>query len=189
MLSTLKRRLRRNTSNDDDAPAHPVNYTKEHVRLAKTITRRKKLTGLFWTHLPYIRFALALIGILWLLALPYEGLWKGTYIDEHAIQPAQVSLSYDWANVHKADLYLDQLELLVNASRADRSEYLQSAFSTAGLWTGNTSSSTFAHVAPPRSSGTEVILLSANWVSREGSPNLRGVAMLLSLGDFLRGTS
>lgn len=31
--------------------------------------------------------------------------------------------------------------------------------------------------------------MSANWVSRDGVPNLRGVATLLSLGHFLRGTS
>ena len=31
------------------------------------------------------------ISIGWLLVLPYDGLWKHTYIDEHALQPAQVS--------------------------------------------------------------------------------------------------
>jgi len=68
-----------------------------------------------------------------------------------------------------------------------RSTYLQSAFSSSGIHSSNTSTSTYAHITPPRSSGTEMILLSANWVSRDGSPNLRGVAMLLSLADFLQG--
>lgn len=36
------------------------------------------------------RIILASIGVLWILALPYEGLWKNTYMDEHAVQPAQV---------------------------------------------------------------------------------------------------
>lgn len=58
-----------------------------------------------------------------------------------------------------------------------------------GVNTGNTSLSTYAHVQPPRSAGTETILLSANWVSRDGTPNLRGVATLLALGDFFRGKS
>lgn len=37
------------------------------------------------------RGALIGVALLWLLALPYDGLWKHTYVDEHAIQPAQVS--------------------------------------------------------------------------------------------------
>lgn len=135
------------------------------------------------------RVALAGVGILWLLALPYEALWKRTYIDEHAIQPGQVTLYYDWANVHSADLYLNSLETLSqqNATQEERSDYLQESFSVAGLRTGNTSTSTWAHVTPPRSAGTEVILITANWLSKEGGLNLRGVAMLLSLGEFLRG--
>ena len=129
------------------------------------------------------------MGILWLLALPYEALWKRTYIDEHAIQPGQVTLYYDWGNVHSADLYLSSLEALSerNASREERSDYLQDAFSAAGLRTDNTSTSTWAHVTPPRSAGTEVILITANWQSKEGGLNLRGIAMLLSLGKLLRG--
>lgn len=39
-----------------------------------------------------LRLLLVIVGIAWLLALPYEGLWKETYVDEHAIQPAQVSV-------------------------------------------------------------------------------------------------
>ena len=153
-----------------------------------------------------------MIGIVWLLVLPHEGLWKDTYVDEHALQPAQVStrfeirthrwqvtMYYDWADVHGADRYLDDLERLVNATIREyagqnraladrrRSTYIQTVFSSVGLSTSNTSESTYGHVRPPRSAGTETILISANWVSREGTPNLRGVAMLLSLGEFLRG--
>ena len=39
------------------------------------------------------RLLLALAGLVWLAALPYEGLWKRTYIDENALQPAQVGRS------------------------------------------------------------------------------------------------
>jgi glycosylphosphatidylinositol transamidase len=70
-----------------------------------------------------------------------------------------------------------------------RSEYLQETFSGIGLNTGNTSLSTYAHIQPPRSAGTETIILSANWVSRDGGPSLRGVATALALGDFLKGHS
>jgi len=71
-----------------------------------------------------VRVVLAVAGVLWLLALPYEGLWKDTYVDENAIQPAQVSnqiklhadakvtMYFDWENVHQADRYLEELERL-----------------------------------------------------------------------------
>lgn len=77
-----------------------------------------------------IRLIMVIVGYAWILALPYEGLWKGTYIDEHALQPGQVSqrqvrasrlneqvtMYFDWPNVHEADRYLDHLEQMVNAT-------------------------------------------------------------------------
>ncbi len=68
-----------------------------------------------------------------------------------------------------------------------RTTYLQDFFSDAGLSTSNTSTATYAHITPPRSAGTQTILVSANWKSRDGGPNLRGIAMLLSLAEFLKG--
>lgn len=62
------------------------------------------------------RATLTLVGVLWLLALPYEGLWKRTYVDEHALQPAQVAVYFGWANVHKADVYLAELERLSSSN-------------------------------------------------------------------------
>ena len=59
---------------------------------------------------------MVLISMLWVLALPYKGLWKATYIDENAISPGQVSMYFDWANVHQADRYLEQLEKIVNGT-------------------------------------------------------------------------
>ena len=143
------------------------------------------------------RTLLTFISFLWLAALPYEGLWKNTYIDEHAIQPAQVTLKYEWANVFAADRYLASLEEMAqrNASWTERSAWLQDSFAAAGLRSGEVEGdgvmggATWAHVTPPRSAGTEVILLSANWNSRDEGANLRGIAMLLSLGEFLRGES
>jgi glycosylphosphatidylinositol transamidase len=59
---------------------------------------------------------MVIISILWILALPHHSLWKRTYIDENAISPGQVSMYFDWANVHQADKYLDELEKIVNGT-------------------------------------------------------------------------
>ncbi|WWC62223.1 uncharacterized protein I303_104818 [Kwoniella dejecticola CBS 10117] len=182
MLSRLRRR-------DVGPPPDMknVNFTREHVSVSKTIARRKRVLGLVWDKIPLMRFLLATIGVLWLFALPLERLWKGNYVDEHALQPAQVNTKFDWDNVHKADLYLGDLERSVNSTFEERTAYLQNTFSASGLDTANTTKSTWAHVKPPRSKGTESILVSSNWVSRDGTPNLRGVATLLAMSDFLRG--
>ncbi|WWC69882.1 uncharacterized protein I206_103825 [Kwoniella pini CBS 10737] len=182
MLSRLRRR---ETGPPPDVKS--VNFTREHVSVSKTIARRKRVLALIWNKIPLIRFILASIGLLWLLLLPYEGLWKGTYVDEHALQPAQVNTKFDWDNVHKADLCLGGLEQIVDSSFEERTAYLQETFSQSGIHTSNTTKSTYAHIRPPRSKGTESILVSANWISRDGTPNLRGVATLLAMGDFLRG--
>lgn len=71
-----------------------VNYTAEHVALAKTVAKRNRILATVSSRIPLLRVVLALVGFAWLLALSYEGLWKGTYVDEHAVQPAQVSHRY-----------------------------------------------------------------------------------------------
>ena len=59
---------------------------------------------------------MVIASICWMLALPYRGLWKRTYIDENAISPSQVTMYFDWGNVHQADYYLEQLEGIVNGT-------------------------------------------------------------------------
>lgn len=60
------------------------------------------------------------LSMVWVLTLTYRGLWKRTYIDENAISPSQVTMYFDWSNVHKADTYLDQLEQIVEAPFDER---------------------------------------------------------------------
>lgn len=100
-----------------------------------------------------------------------------------------MTIYYDWAQVFRADRYLAELEALrdANATWDERRDFLSASFRAAGVTALNTTSSVLAHVTPPRSEGTEAILVSANWLSRNGEVNVRGVALLLSLAEFLRG--
>lgn len=132
---------------------------------------------------------LLVVALAWIAAIPHPRLWKGIFVDEHALIPAAQRSYYDWGNVHKADAYLAQLEELQarNASWAERRDYLLHELRAAGADAHNTSHAVYGRIVPPRAEGTEAILLTANWVSRDGGPNLRGVASLLSLVDFFRG--
>lgn len=68
------------------------------------------------------RLVLLIVALAWIAAIPHPRLWKGIFVDEHALIPAGQRSYYDWGNVHKADNYLAQLEELQarNASWDER---------------------------------------------------------------------
>lgn len=174
--------------------------TTEQVKLGRKIARQRWALNKAWANLNYVRcvhiikllmltfrLALGFVGFVWVLLLPHRALWKTTWVDENALSPAQATVYYDWADVHRADRYLDDIEKLgCDASWDGRKELLLHAFANAGVEAGNTTDAVWARVTPPRSEGTEALLVSANWLSRDGVCNKRGVALLLSLADFLR---
>ncbi|CAE7168512.1 unnamed protein product [Rhizoctonia solani] len=129
---------------------------------------------------------------------------RGTYIDENALQPGQVNTYWSWREVHAADRYLEDLEKLrdTNATSQQRASYLRDELAKLGLPTAVQPYTVYAPTgdiegvnvysiyAAPRSSGSEAIVLSASWKSlkwdEDGSLNLRGVATILSLAEYLK---
>jgi len=51
-----------------------------------------------------------------MLIIPHFMLGKRIYIDENALQPGQTMTHWSWADVHNADVYLEQLESLRDAN-------------------------------------------------------------------------
>ena len=94
------------------------------------LKRRKALDDAAWTHFPRLRTLLLVVGYVWMLLLPLKELSRETYIDENALQPGgvrsinflftavshsfvhQVHTNWNWGDVHRADLYLAELERL-----------------------------------------------------------------------------
>ncbi|EIM89833.1 Gaa1-domain-containing protein [Stereum hirsutum FP-91666 SS1] len=176
--------------------------SKAEVNVSR-IQRRRVLTGLLWRHLNALRLLLLLVGYAWLLFLPSPRLGSRTYIDENALQPAQVSTYWNWNDVHRADRYLDELELMRdrNASHEERANYFMTEFSKLGLpastqkYALSTSqeelvgTNAYAMFSSPRASGAEAMLISTSWLSQSGNGdalNLRGVATVLALSAFLK---
>ena len=58
------------------------------------------------------RLTLFAVGYLWMLAIPIIPTGTTDKIDENALLPGQVNTHWNWAEVHTADRYLDQLENL-----------------------------------------------------------------------------
>ncbi|KAF7440683.1 Glycosyl phosphatidyl inositol protein transamidase complex subunit [Pleurotus ostreatus] len=166
------------------------------------IRRRQTLVRHLSALISLINLALFVAGYVWMLVIPLPNLGRFTYIDENALQPGQVTTYFDWGNVHTADLYLTELESLrdSNATSAERASYITTQFKRLGLpaasqaykFDANAGSlkgvNAYAAFPSPRSSGTEAIVISASWLSRSGNDtlNLRGIATILALADYLK---
>ncbi|KIP12246.1 hypothetical protein PHLGIDRAFT_21074 [Phlebiopsis gigantea 11061_1 CR5-6] len=167
------------------------------------IQRRRKLGNLAWRLYPKLQILLLLVGYAWMLTIPSSLHVQRTYIDENALQPAQVNTYWNWGDVHRADLYLEELEALrdCNASSHEIATFLSTEFRKLGIpaamqeYTFDTRTgavhgmNAYAVLSSPRASGTEAIVVSASRRSQTGEPNLRGVATVLSLAAYLKGSS
>lgn len=171
------------------------------------VRRRRALIQKFYARLPVLKVLLFLVGYLWMVAIPYPDLGRTTYIDENALQPAQVATYWGWGDVHNADRYLEELEKLrdSNASSAELAEFVKTELQKIGLPAatqkyaftfGNsnvTGVNAYALSSSPRASGTEAMVISASWIRRRDDTseelNLRGVSTILALAKYLKGYS
>ncbi|TFK55129.1 Gaa1-domain-containing protein [Heliocybe sulcata] len=168
------------------------------------IQRRKALAAVLWKRLPVIRAALLLVGLLWMVIIPLPMLSQGTYIDENALQPAQVTTYWNWDEVHRADRYLDQIEewLQRNITSIEKADLLVTEFQKLGIPAATQhysytygdkvvqGANAYAVFSSPRASGAEAMVISASWLSRagegDGTLNRRGVPTVLALAAFLK---
>ncbi|KAF8447520.1 Gaa1-like protein [Boletus edulis BED1] len=169
------------------------------------LRRRKNATALIYRNLSKITTALLATGYLWMTLIPIPPLSQGVYIDENALQPAQVNTNWNWQDVHQADLYLHHLEGLrdKNATSEQRASFIRDEFAKLGLsaatqnYTFMTPSSNitginaYAILNSPRTPGSEAIVISASWLSEVGKEpyNLRGIATVIALAGFLKNYS
>ncbi|KAJ7709700.1 Gaa1-domain-containing protein [Mycena rosella] len=171
------------------------------------VQRRRAIISALTRRLHLIKFILFLVGYLWMAAIPSPRLGRGTYIDENALQPGQVNTYWNWGDVANADRYLGQLEGLrdANSTSEQRAKILMNEFIKLGMsastqgyvFTSSTGkvkgTNAYAVLSSPRTSGTEAMVISASWISRagegDGTLNLRGIATVLTLANFLKSYS
>ncbi|KAF9218285.1 hypothetical protein BS17DRAFT_811744, partial [Gyrodon lividus] len=169
------------------------------------LRRRKNAAELIYRNLSKITTALFALGYLWMILIPIPPLSQGVYIDENALQPAQVNTNWNWQDVHQADTYLHYLEGLRdgNATSEQRAQFIRNEFIKLGLaasiqnytFTASAGSvsgvNAYAVMTSPRASGSEAIVISASWLSEVGEElyNLRGVSIVLALSGFLKNYS
>ncbi|KAM6500391.1 Gaa1-like, GPI transamidase component domain containing protein [Amanita muscaria] len=168
------------------------------------LRRRQAVTAWFTRRAMMLRIVLFVVGYAWIISVPSPRLARGTYMDENALQPAQVNMYWNWGDVNNADRYLEELERLydVNATSEQRAQFFKAEFTKLGIaastqsysyTVGNTpikGVNAYAVLPSPRTSGTEAMVISASWMSRmdedQGTLNLRGVSSILALAAFLK---
>ncbi|CAG8511788.1 20515_t:CDS:10 [Gigaspora margarita] len=126
---------------------------------------------------------------------------KNTYISENALLPGQVNTYYSWSQVFDATAYRDRIESMSNLSNIEKVNYIEGELRKAGLKTATQNFSvissgkvisginTFGVLNSPRTDGTEALVLSAPWKSKDGvTTNVNGIAAVLSIVKFFKST-
>ncbi|CAG8565628.1 9198_t:CDS:10, partial [Dentiscutata erythropus] len=126
---------------------------------------------------------------------------KHTYISENALLPGQVNTYYSWSQVNDATIYKDRIESMANLSNIEKVNYIEEELRKAGLKTATQNFSVissgkvisginvFGVLNSPRTDGTEALVLSAPWKSKDGvTTNVNGIAAALSIGKFFKST-
>ncbi|KAK4700672.1 GPI-anchor transamidase subunit GAA1, partial [Phenoliferia sp. Uapishka_3] len=178
------------------------------ARMTASIQKRQKLIKRVQRAVPHFRTALVVAGSIYLVALPSELLARGSYVDENALQPAQVNTYWNWADVHIADGYANDVETWSrpNWDSNRRAEAIRDAFQQLGLsaatqgYQHNLSSSSktligtnaYGILQAPKTDGAESLVLGASWLSRSRDEqgnrriNTRGVATVLAVANYLK---
>ncbi|CAG8558496.1 12704_t:CDS:10 [Funneliformis caledonium] len=170
------------------------------VRSLARLRKRRRLIQTLKKWVPKLRYLLFAVGICWLFIFPSEQYHKNTYISENALLPGQVNTYYSWGQVFDATNFRDDISLMSNVSSIKRAVYIEEGLRKAGLktamqnFTVNVSgkkiygTNVYGLIKAPRADGTEALVLSAPWKSRDGKTiNINGIAAALSLGKFFKG--
>ncbi|KAG9325677.1 hypothetical protein KVV02_001161 [Mortierella alpina] len=162
-------------------------------------TQRRQIFGQFvlrW--MPVLSYVMVAVSFIWLLALPHQGYSKRTYISENALLPGSANVRFDYSDSLAAEAYRDTIQRISTLSSYERAQALEQEFSKIGLkaatqnYTLNTSTdskrgvNTYAVFYAPRSDGTEALVLSASWTSRDQTANINAISMLLALGRVFK---
>ncbi|KAH9821344.1 Gaa1-like protein [Melampsora americana] len=200
---------------DDDEDNHEEEEEEEEEEeidpelksLITRVLRRRRMVKFISSATPIISSLLIIAGLISALILPTHLLSRGTYISENAIQPGQVNTYWGWSQVHKADKYADRVDLWRTLPSNERAEEMRLAFESMGL-PSQTQTYSFTHphastsiangtnvhatLHAPRTDGAETLVLMASWLTRKpgsdvkgGDVNVRGVASVLALADYL----
>ncbi|KAI9316456.1 Gaa1-like protein [Dichotomocladium elegans] len=156
--------------------------------------QREKIIHLMQRAVTPLSLGLFLIGIVWMLLLPYEGFNRRTYISENALLPGQVNVYYGYNDINTAENYRYKLLDVQTKDNMERATWIQTEFQRMGFTSAvqpfniynETGVNSYAVYHAPRSDGKEALVLSAPWISRTGDYNTNGIAAMLSVAKLFK---
>ncbi|KAI8643787.1 Gaa1-like protein [Parasitella parasitica] len=159
--------------------------------------KRAKILRFVQRFTPVLSILLFVVGIGWLLILPYDGYNKHTYISENALLPGQANLDYGFNDIRTAEEYRNRLIKIQDQDSETRARFIHQEFRHTGFVSAiqhfevqgrepKKGVNAFAINRAPRSDGKEALILSASWKSRTGEYNTNGIASLLSLARLFK---
>ncbi|RUS22965.1 Gaa1-like protein [Endogone sp. FLAS-F59071] len=176
--------------------------------LEKRLERRAYIISLLNTWVPRLSVALYFVALAWLLLLPYDQYNKKTYMSENALLPAQINVYYGFNEINDANDYRNKIEQIQYGSNLEKAQFIETELRGAGFHSAiqnfsspfsRSDTAMFVPITPfhqgvnavgiyhaPRSDGTESLVLSAPWVSRDSKANINGVAVLLSIARMFK---
>ncbi|KAL1919069.1 uncharacterized protein VTP21DRAFT_2450 [Calcarisporiella thermophila] len=176
---------------------------KSRLTLKQRLERRRAILLFLKQWIPKLSFILFIIALFWILLFPYHRYSRGTYVSENALLPGQVNVYYGPSESVRASEYKRQLTEIIQKDSYSRASFVEDELRRAGLKTvvqnftvsskyGDLNAKTtfqmnaYGILRAPRGDGTEAIVLSAPWKSRDGRNNINGVAALLSISWLFR---
>ncbi|KAG0329448.1 Glycosyl phosphatidyl inositol protein transamidase complex subunit [Dissophora globulifera] len=133
-------------------------------RLSKA--QKQQMFGRFvldW--MPRLSYVLVAVSFVWLLALPHQSYSKHTYVSENALMPGSA--------------LQDEFSKIGLKAATQNYTLTTSTDSRSGV-------NTYAVFYAPRSDGTEALVLSAPWISRDKITNTNAIALILALGRVFK---
>ncbi|TPX41861.1 hypothetical protein SeLEV6574_g05884 [Synchytrium endobioticum] len=141
-----------------------------------------------------------ILGLVWLLLLPFPFHQKNYYVDENALMPAQTRRYFGYNDAAVAIKYQAGIREVYHAGNSSlaRALYIEQEMKKLGLdaghqtftfdaWSQTISGvNAYAVFRAPRGDGTESIVISAPWTRSDGSVNLNAISYMLSFASFVR---
>ncbi|KAH8915953.1 Gaa1-domain-containing protein [Atractiella rhizophila] len=166
--------------------------------------KRNHIIG-YYLHLllSYAPYPLLLAGYLSLMLLPFlPNFHSKHYISENALQVGSATVRWDWPDVKRADRYADGVDQWEHLDHYSRARAIEKEFKEVGLLTsvqsytytfptGQMLNGTNVHalLRAPKTDGSEALVLSASWLSRQrtglgAGVNRRGIATVLAMSKY-----
>ncbi|KAI0389013.1 Glycosylphosphatidylinositol:protein transamidase, GAA1 component [Xylariaceae sp. FL0594] len=147
---------------------------------------------------PYFSILCVVVGVAWLLLLPFDTYSRRTYISENALLPGQVHTYFGGSDHNVFRAYRHEIDVMRDKTNSQVNDELENIIRGIGLKVGRQNytyhsagntyagENVYAILQAPRGDATEAIVLVAAWRNAKDEFNRNGVALALTLARYFK---